>query len=396
MRKRMIWLLLAALLGLVPSTAQAQYYEVPPVDFTGPLSHPAYNDDGIFGVIQFMYMRETRPLHDQAVAYRGFFDTTGFLTGTPGAFVGSHEEALNTNQLRGLGDYQPGFNLMLGYRFHDGLAISVGWWHLAESTYHVQASLLPESGNIGTLGQESFLSSPVFNFPIEYAGNPQNIIGPPGLPAGATLGIWNAASLMKIDYLQRFEAVDVTGRIPVYQNDCFRTYGLIGPKAIVMYERFKWQAIDYDINFNAAPETTADYTNIVSNRLYGVHAGGGTDCFLGDTPIGGFSFSFDCEGALYLDFVKERAKYFRDDRSISNSRSHNTYTVVPSFEAKAGLWWYPWEAVQVQLGYNFLALFDTVGARDPVDFNYGGLDPTWNSNVFRWIHGVTFGVGLVF
>ena len=70
----------------------------------------------------------------------------------------------------------------------------------------------------------------MFNFPINYAGNAFNLGGPNAGNPGATFGIWNAASLQTIGYVQRFDMVDFTMRVPVWQTDSYRNYGLIGPR----------------------------------------------------------------------------------------------------------------------------------------------------------------------
>ena len=57
--------------------------------------------------------------------------------------------------------------------------------------------------------------------------------------------------------------------------------------------------------------------------------------------------------------------------------------------------WFPWEAIQFKVGYDFFAFFNTYASPTPIDFNYGTIDPTW-SPVNRLLHGVTFSIGVVF
>src|SRR5262245_41717285 len=97
MRTRFAWLILAFL--AMPATLRAQAQEVPPVDFTAFWSHPRYEDGGFYCAIQGLYWRETRPLRNETVAYRGFIDVDGSITNRPGQFVGSGTAALNTQQL---------------------------------------------------------------------------------------------------------------------------------------------------------------------------------------------------------------------------------------------------------------------------------------------------------
>src|ERR1700680_4892629 len=114
MRKQFSWLFLCGVLLLAPTKVLAQYYEVPPADFTGPLSHPRYEQGGFFAALQGLYWKQSRPISSQVAAYRGFIDVDGSITGTQGAFVGSGAPALNTNQVQGPGTFEPGMNLTLG------------------------------------------------------------------------------------------------------------------------------------------------------------------------------------------------------------------------------------------------------------------------------------------
>ena len=390
----------ALLAGLfAPLPASAQYYEVPPVPVTGPLSHPRYEQGGLFVGLQGLYWRQNRPLSSQSVARRGLIDVDGSVstalgeTRPPGTFRGSGNEALNTDQLTGPGSFQPGFNVTLGWRFENGTVLQFGWYHLSDSRYSATASLAPPFLSGGPNLEDTFLFSPVYNFPIDYAGNGQNLaVGNPG----ATFGIWNAASLMTIDFIQRFDMADMTARIPIWQTDSFRSYGLIGPRGVIMWERFKWRTVDADVNGLSNGGTTANYSNVTSNRLYGVHLGCGNEWFMGDTPVGAFSVSLDLEAGVYFDFVKGRARYELADRSTAATRARNMSSLVPGLEAKFNLWWYPWEAVQFQIGYDAFAFFNTVASRYPIDFNFGSLDPRWEHGVTRFLHGITFGVGFVF
>lgn len=398
MRKRIGGWLLAFGAWLLPCAAfaQGQYMQQEVVPQTGylpgPLGHPRYEDGGFFVAMEFLYGIQTNPIRSQTVARRGFWDLGGGITGTPGTFVGSGEEALNTRQVGGPMSFTPGFNLTGGWRFSNGVVLQVAWWHLWESRYAAIASLVPPNFNVGNNLQNTFVSSPVVNFPAEFAGAQQNVTA--GNP-GDTFGIWNAASLMGLTFLQRFEMVDIQGRIPIWQTECSRTYGIIGPRMVWLWERFSWRTVDSDPGGGSTLADQATFSNVVSNRLYGAVWGCGHDWFLGDTPIGGFGVNFDVAGGLYYDFVKERAKYERGDRSIAYSHARNVYSLVPSVEGKVGLWWYPWEAVQVHIGYNILAFFATVASPYPIDFNFAQITPVYAGQT-RLIQAFDFGVGFVF
>ncbi|MBI3407548.1 MAG: hypothetical protein HY040_04235 [Planctomycetes bacterium] len=400
MRMRFALLFVAGALLGAPSASQAQGPlpqfggEVPPVLITGPLSHPRYEEGGFFCFFQGLYWRETRPLRNQTIAVRGFFDLDGSVTGSPpGTFVGSGEEALNVGMLRGSGTWQPGFNIGVGWRFENGVVVQANWYHLTDAKYAVSAGLLNSTFQPGANLENTFLTGKVFNFPIDYSGPTFDVAVGNG---GATFGIWNAASNMTIEFLQRFDQFDITGRIPIWQTDNFRTYGLVGPRVVTMWERFKWRTVDPDVNGNAVANDVAIYFNTVSNRLYGAACGCGGEWFLGDTRIGGFSCSVDGLASLYGDFAKGRVKYELGDLSTAASRARNFATIAPGLEGRINLLWYPWEAVQFQLGYSGMMFFNTISSPHPVDFNFGTIDPQFSSGTFRLFHGFTFGVSFVF
>src|SRR5262245_28290553 len=73
---RFRWLILAGAVLGSPSllNAQEMNYEVPPVIFTGPLSHPRYEQGGFYCAIQGLYWRQNRPIRNETIAYRGFID----------------------------------------------------------------------------------------------------------------------------------------------------------------------------------------------------------------------------------------------------------------------------------------------------------------------------------
>jgi hypothetical protein len=389
---------LAVVAGIMtPGTVRAQYYEVPPAPYvvspvSGLLGHPRYEEGGFFTAIEGKWIRGTNPMRPQQIAVRGFRDFDGSISGTPNTFLGSGAEALNTHQVSGPGTFVPGLNLTLGWRFESGVVLAFSYWHLADARYAASASILPREGPNADLSN-TFLFAPVFNFGPEFAGEPQNVtVGNPG----ATFGIWNAAQSMNISFVQRFDLFDLSGRIPIWQTERSREYGLIGGRCVAIWERFAWRTVSADVTGAAAEDDVANYTNVVSNRLWGVHIGCGTEWFLGDTPIGGFSLSCDGEVGLYIDFVRERAKYVRDDGVMAASRARHVQTLAPGVECKVNLWWYPFEGISVRLGYDLMTFFNTVAAERPIDFNMGSIAPKWEEGITRFYHGLGFGVGFVF
>src|SRR5207248_1778798 len=144
---------------------------------------------------------------------------------------------------------------------------------------------------------------------------------------GATFGIWNAADIMTEELDQRFQMIELTYRKPIFETECWRSYGLIGPQFVWIWERYKWVTTDLDASGNASDLDVGKYTNIVSNRMYGIKIGCGSECYVGN----GFSLSCDLTAAGLLNIVKERVKYERGDRHLGpeRKRSITDYTLVP-------------------------------------------------------------------
>jgi hypothetical protein len=219
---------------------------------------------------------------------------------------------------------------------------------------------------------------------------PQGVTG--GNPGFNAYGIWNGASVMDIKYTQRYQQAEVGARIPVYQTDYSRVYGIAGGKFAWFFERFNWRTVSYDVNGNARSVDQAFYTNTLSQRLYGPMVGAGHEIFLSNQ----FSLSCDLTGALLLGIIKERAVYELGDKSNRAKRSHNEFALVPNANANMTLWWYPVEGVQVRVGYNALTYFNTQRMEEPIGFNFGAIDPKYDTQWFRYLHGVNVGVGLFF
>ncbi len=392
MRMRIRWILLIAGLFLVPSAGFAQI-DIPPVTFPGPFSGPRPDAGGIYVGFQFVYMNTNRTLKDQQIAIRGFKDLDNAFGSGLGALIGSQEQALNTSMVRGPGLNQPGWDLWIGYKFEGGVAVELGWKHLQQAKYSAAAGLLPSNFFTGAQFESTFLFSPVVNFGTDWAGNAQNI---PIGTAATTFGIWNAATLMQIDYVQRYDIYTIDARLPIWETNDHRVYGLFGPRIVWIWERFHWRTVDADTNGNSDPSTIANYSNFISNRMYGLHAGFGNEWFLGSTPVGGFSFQLDVEGGLYIDLVKANATYEREDHAISSGRSARLSALSPSFEVRTAMKWYVYEGITVDLGYDIQTYFNTLASLRPVDFNLSNVNPQYDHVFFRWYHGMRFGINFSF
>jgi hypothetical protein len=502
-------------LALTPMMARAQ--DVPVLsdpEWPVPLYSQRPERGGFYVAGEFIYFRQTNPIKEQLIAIRGFNDIDGIVqttrntilgTGTPvipGRFFGSGMPALDSIQVSGPGTYSPGYAVDIGYRFSEGSpieAINFRYRHVVDARYSATASLLPPFNgkfnfNVGDSLENTFLFSPVYNFPAEFAGPANKIaVALPSVGTAASVtvggtsttgtltsttgngqgtisqqfviptvvvaasqqggavanqaafGIWNAASLMTIDFVQRFDDYELIGRVPIYQNDCCRFYGLIGPRHSSIWERFKWRALDVQtqlpggpatanggtitttnnitttgtgVNGSAsqtvttsvtgatatagspqlpvpgdtAPDDVAIYSNVVSNQLWGPIAGYGLEYYMGH----GFSCGTDLRGGLMVDFVREIARYELGGFNFAAKRARRDYTVAPEIDASFNLNWYPLAGVQVNFGYDLMLYFNTVASPKPVDFNYGSLTPGWDKGTFRYFDGFKCGIAFIF
>ena len=433
MRTRSGWLafLLAAGMALAPRIGWAQVGgDMPPADPPMPLPLSNHLDrGGLFGAIEFTLLRQTRPIGHQLVAARGAIDSDGQVTGRPGLFLGSGRPALWTDDLGPL-TYAPGISAVIGYRFRNGFEMEVDWWHTFTARYAGGATLVPYNFLSGGDLADTFLTASVYNFTPEFGGP---MFKTPSLPAvnapaglavpGQFYGVWNAADVMSIQFSQRFDQYDLMARIPIFQTESDRCYGLFGGRFAWIWERFWWRTVDsgFKVDTPAFPTVRVDpftgqilrtgttvstsrligdnggdnvaiYTNIVSNRMYGPFIGIGNEYYLGH----GFSISLDLKAAILLDIVKERAKYERADFASEAKRSRTEYTVVPQLQAQLNIWWYPIEGVQVRAGYNVMRFFNTIESDKPIAFNFGGLDPPWEHRFLRFFDGINAGIGFIF
>ena len=377
-----------------------------------PLGHPRMDSvGGFYTAFEFVMLRQTNPIKRQLIATRGFVDVDGSvtadLTGTvvdtdanaapiiirgpfvPGTRYGSGAEALASDDLRGQESYQPGWALTFGYKFDSGAAIEAKWIHVQRATYAANASLYPSQFAVGNNMVDSFLFAPVFNFPIEFQGPALKVaLGNPG----ALAGIWNGATNMEIDFTQGYEQFDVAGKIPWFQNDSCRIYGRGGARFAWIWERFRWRTVSYDFAGNAGPQDAAIYSNIVSNRMYGPFVGMGIDHYLWK----GFAIAIEGDAAALADIVKERARYERQDKNVAFKKSANNFAFVPEVNANVNVYWYPWEAVQIRAGWNFMSFFNTVAAEEPVAFDFRAMDPNWTNKGVRYLDGFNAGIAFIF
>jgi hypothetical protein len=345
---------------------------------------------GLFLVGQYVMLRQTNPIQGQPIATRGFIDEDGSITGVPGIHVGSGVIALDANQVSGPNGFQPGFRAGLGWRFGDGSAVSFDWMYITNATKIAAATLAPQGLNVGNNFSESFISAPVYNFPNNFAGPPDKLgVG----DFEAAFGIWNAASIMTLSFQQRFNQAQITYRFPVYETECYRLSGLVGPRMVWLWEAFRW--VTTDLPASGTPDFDTDvatYNNIVSNVMYGVHAGTSQEWYIGH----GFAVQLDLQAALFADSAALRADYQLGNHfGVENKRSRREFAVVPEFQAMLGMQWYPHEGIQLMVGYNLMYFLNTIASPQPVDFDYGSLTPPY-LRTNRLFDGIQAGITLSF
>jgi len=489
--------LLTAWAALAGGTAWGQGgpYAPPDPQLWNPLYSTQPADGGFFSSMEFVAYRQTNPLRNQTIAVRGFQDTSGQIGsssaivtqgannpstttgnagtgGTPGLFFGDAMEALNARNVSGPQTYAPGFKIALGWRFAGDNAgtLTFSWMYLTSATYRAAATLAPPLGQVGQNFENTFLFSPVYNFPNDFAGPPIKIQGPvstifvnvnlgggfgttvtapvvipgpppvvihgttvitalPGPPlgtvriqdsSGATIpisiivtgnqyitvplrvlndipfiayGIWNGASIETLQFQQKVQQYEFNYREPIYETECYRLSGEVGPRFFWIWEGFQWTAISEDSATGTyGPTDGAIYENIDSNRMYGCHVGCDQEWYLGH----GFAVELDTQVAAFIDIVKERASYTLLQRDIIEmKRARTDYTIAGEAQASVNIDWYPIEGVQVKAGYDVMGFIKTLSSPRPVSFNYGALDPSYRSTA-RFFDGFNLGLALIF
>jgi hypothetical protein len=410
MRTQSFWraCLLTALVLLLPGLAKAQdatgLYP-PEVIWPFPFSNRP-DLGGLYVSSEFIMFRQTNPLTSQSVAYRGFLDVDGSIGRALGngkganTFYGSRNLALDTQQVTGPNDFQPGFTIDLGYKFSNGASVSFSWLFLTEHRNFASATSAPFNLNIGADQADSFLFSPVYGFPNDYAGAfGVNFNNQLKLPIGnpqAAYGIWNAASIETIEFIQRVQQYQITWRDVVFETENYRLSYTVGPRFFWIWERFQWRTFDLNLTGQGGPLDTAIYSNIDSNRMYGPFAGWSSECYLGH----GFALQFDLQAALFLDIVRERQQYTTGVRygvpqpTAESKRTITNYRPVAEVNGDLNLVWYPIQSVEVRLGYNVMTFFNTVSSPRPIDFNYGALTAPYHST-FRVFDGLNVGIAFI-
>jgi hypothetical protein len=346
---------------------------------------------GFYTAFEYVMLAETRAVGNQVIARRGFIDSAGVITGTPGTIVGSNTVALDTKNFSGA-KFAPGYNIELGYRFEDGTRLFWNYENLIKTVYSRGASLVLPGFRSNADLSDTFMYSPVYAFNTYFAG-PQSKIAQDATTGGYNAyGIWNGASQNDIKFSQRYSQMETGVRSPLFQSEYSRLYGIAGGQFSWFYERFNWRSVSLDSSGNSTPQDAADYTNTLSQRMYGAMVGLGHELFVANQ----FSLSLDITGSLLVDIAKERAKYQLGDETVESKWGLDQYRVVPNANLNLNLWWYPIEGVQVRIGYQAMTFYNTLYMKDPVGFNYGDIKPQYDVKYFRLIHGFNVGIGFFF
>ncbi|MBM3982095.1 MAG: hypothetical protein FJ304_17895 [Planctomycetes bacterium] len=385
---------LAAVVALGgPSTARAQEggFQTSPVGDGLPIPTGQAGQPGFYISAEFVMLTQTKALGNQTIGVRGLFDATGAITGTPGTFVGTGEDVLNTRKM-GRREFQPGHWTEIGYKFDTGVRAYVNYMQLYDAHYHTTASQFPLGFARRTDLADTFLSAPVYNFPLAFVGPLTDTAADANAGGGNTAGIWNAADQMDFKFVQRYQQAEIGLRTPLFATEYSSVYGLTGARFAWFFERFTWRTVDADDQGNAPPQNVAYYTNTLSQRMYGLFVGCGHEVYLGSM----FSASLDLTGAAYMDVAKQRAKYRLGDDSTQTKFGRESFHIVPSVTANANIWFYPVEGIQMRIGYMGMTFFNTRYMREPVGFNFGNIDPNYGRNWFRLLHGFNVGIGFFF
>ena len=393
-------LLLAAMVAMAPTAGKTLAQDAAnSYTQTDPPPYPPFNDrledGGLFIAGEYVMYRQSNPLRSQVLATRGFVSTNPNTGALPGVHVGSGETALDVQQLSGT-QYSPGYKYEVGYKFQDGSVLSISDTRLFDGNKGAGATFANHGFVEGNNLENSFLTAPVFNFPVEFSGPPVKLIGPNGLPAiGGIVGIWNGASEMTEKFTGLTEDWDLTYRLPsYYETETCRMTGYVGIRYFKIWDGFTWTTIDIDLNTGSGGgQDTAIYTQVTSNNLWGPFVGHSWEQYIGK----GFALQLDLGVAGLLDIVRERAKYeigLKDEGFPIGKTSRSDYTLSPEVTASLALMWYPYQGVQVRAGYNLMAVFNTFASENPVGFDFPNPDPKYNRET-RFFDGLDIGIAFI-
>jgi hypothetical protein len=347
---------------------------------------------GFYTGVEFVMLTQTKALGNQSIAVRGFFDAQGAITGVPGTFIGTGQDALTTNRM-GRREFAPGYRLEFGYKFDTGVRVYANYMQLVDIHYTAGATQAPLGFSQRADLADTFLSAPVYNFTPAFGGPQFDTSADTARNGGfRTYGLWNAADIMDTKFLQRYTQSDIGVRTPLFATELSRVYGLAGGRFAWFFERYTWRTVDIDSSGNQSPTNTANYSNTLSQRMYGLFVGCGHEVYLGNM----FSASLDLTAAALMDVHKERAKYELADQSTQSKFGRNGFDIVPSATGEFNLWFYPVEGVQLRIGYMGMTYFNTRYMREPVGYNFGLIDPNYGTKFFRLVHGFNVGVGFFF
>lgn len=446
MRSRTKWWGLLVLLGtmFLPKTATAQ------INMGAPMwEHPlplmwGERNEGWYVAGEALAWRVNNVLEGQVLATRGFYDLDGTLRGqgplirvsgtdgtntnlsllflnrgTPGAFYGSNEVALQADDA-GESNYRPGMRLSVGYRFRNGINFEFSYWGLANSRTVASAGITPPlMRGVGLNAASSYLTVPFYNFSPYFAGPSRDVISnvmpevlpsvpPPdplpindptfsndvfrfGGPVLPAWGIGNAAEDVTISLKQKFHSGELNARVPLYQGEDVRTYAKGGFRYLSMYERFKLRVADQDVDGNISPEDVLLYTTKQRNHYYGGQAGLGSEVYI----FSGWAVSGEVLVGMAGQASKTTVTIDREDYLVGLERSDSRVNITPFFQGGAYLWWYPIEGVQFRVGYEYMGIVGSRRATQPIDFNIGRMEPNVK-NTYLSFDGVTLGLALIF
>src|SRR5262249_19343350 len=156
----------------------------------------------------------------------------------------------------------------------------------------------------------------------------------------------------------------------IFETETYRLNGVVGPRLTWIWEKFKWTTTSLGTDpgitspggiVNSSPDNIGIYSNVTSNRMYGLHAGCEQEWYLGH----GFAFHLLTDLAAYIDSVKEQAKYETADKFSgmpTNKRAKREWRLVPAATVGAGMMWYPTESVQMFVDYRLMGFLNTLAA----------------------------------
>ena len=153
--------------------------------------------------------------------------------------------------------------------------------------------------------------------------------------------------MMDIKFTQRYQEMNIGVRVPMFQTDYSRVYGMAGGRFALVLRAVHLADRELRQRRNRIPALTPPITPTPSRSACTARSSGAGTRSSSPTQ---FSVSLRPDRCPLLDVAKQRAKYELGDETVQSKWGREEFRLVPNANADLNLWWYPIEGVQIRVG----------------------------------------------